>query len=70
LGKKTVLKVGKIGGYNYRKKGGLTRKVMKRYELFHGRKFKMKNIGVTKEFYISQSGIKVSLSKVYFGGVH
>jgi len=31
------------------------------------RKFKMKNNGVTKEFYISQSGIKVSFIKFIFG---
>jgi len=40
---------------------------MKSYELFYFRKFKMKNKGVTKEFYISQSGIKVSFIKFIFG---
>jgi len=34
---------------------------------FMFRKFKMKNNGVTKEFYISQSGIKVSFIKFIFG---
>ncbi len=41
---------------------------MKSYELWGMfRKFKMKNNGVTKEFYISQSGIKVSFIKFIFG---
>jgi len=34
---------------------------------FMFRKFKMKNNGVTKEFYISQSGIKVSFIQVFWG---
>jgi len=36
---------------------------------FMFRKSKMKNNGVTKEFYISQSGIKVSFIKVNSGEV-
>jgi len=53
------------------KNKGLDEKVMKSYELsLCLGSSKMKNNGVTKEFYISQSGIKVYFYQVYFWGVH